>query len=146
MTSHPIANDELGAAKTRADLTKECQASHLGAPACRAAIRDSVCANGHMQHRSRAEVDAYRDRDALLAEVDRLRAENTALEAGLEKAREQNGRTCYETVFWYDGEYEGECELVKYHAGPHFDGLSWWDDDRNEVEAPAAITEHEGAA
>lgn len=39
---------------------------------------------------------------------------------------------------WYDGEYEGECELPKGHAGPHYDGLSWFDDDRNEVDPPKA--------
>lgn len=113
MTSHPITDAEL--ARMDRELT------------------DAVERDGELY----LTTDAPKDMRRLLAEVDRLRAQLTAAEAGLEKAREDNGRTCYETVFWYDGEYEGECELVKYHAGPHFDGLCWWDDDRVEVEAPA---------
>lgn len=77
--TQPLTDAELAGAKARTRLAKECQDSHLGAMACRAVIRDSVCANGHMQHRSRAEVDAYRDREALLVEVDRLRSALTAL-------------------------------------------------------------------
>lgn len=43
---------------------------------------------------------------------------------------------CRRMVYWWDGEYEGECELPKLHKGPHFDGLSWFDDDNEAVEAP----------
>lgn len=50
----------------------------------------------------------------------------------------QSDNPCGEVVMWYDGEYEGECELPKGHAGPHYDGLSWFDDDRNEVDPPKA--------
>jgi hypothetical protein len=108
--------------------------------------RSEAFRSAGMGHGTNAAYDSAADVPRLLAEVFRLRAENTALaskladaEAGLEKAREEHGGTCYEMVFWWDGEYEGECELAKYHGGPHFDGLSWWDDDRNEVEAPAAL-------
>jgi hypothetical protein len=40
---------------------------------------------------------------------------------------------CNEFVYWYDGEYEGNCELPSGHEGDHFDGISWYDDDGNEV-------------
>jgi len=43
---------------------------------------------------------------------------------------------CGEGVYWWDGEYEGNCELPKGHDGPHFDGLSWFNDDNEEVEEP----------
>jgi hypothetical protein len=44
---------------------------------------------------------------------------------------------CRKIVFWWDGEYEGECELPDKHDGPHYDGLSWFDDNGNEVDEPA---------
>lgn len=37
--------------------------------------------------------------------------------------------TCGEFVSWYNGEYEGYCELPDQHEGDHFDGMSWYDDD-----------------
>jgi hypothetical protein len=40
-----------------------------------------------------------------------------------------NARTCGKLVIWWDGEYEGECELPEGRAGDHFDGLSWFNDD-----------------
>lgn len=40
---------------------------------------------------------------------------------------------CGKMVFWYDGEYEGTCELEPDHDSPHYDGLSWYDDDGEEV-------------
>lgn len=43
-------------------------------------------------------------------------------------------KRCARFVSWWDGEYEGECELPEGHGGPHFDGLSWYDDDMNEQE------------
>lgn len=43
---------------------------------------------------------------------------------------------CGKFVYWWDGEYEGECELPEGHDGPHFDGLSWYDDDTTPVDAP----------
>lgn len=43
---------------------------------------------------------------------------------------------CERMVYWWDGEYEGSCELPKNHKGPHFDGLSWFDDDNEEVDPP----------
>ena len=49
---------------------------------------------------------------------------------------------CRKFVFWWDGEYEGECELSKDHEGPHYDGLSWYDDDNEEVPAPEEEEEH----
>lgn len=30
---------------------------------------------------------------------------------------------------WWDGEYEGNCELPPNHGGDHWDGLSWFNDD-----------------
>jgi len=36
---------------------------------------------------------------------------------------------CGKFVSWWDGEYEGECELPEGHDGDHNDGLSWYDDD-----------------
>lgn len=36
---------------------------------------------------------------------------------------------CGLRVSWWDGEYLGACELPKGHAGNHWDGLSWFDDD-----------------
>ncbi len=38
-------------------------------------------------------------------------------------------RPCGKAVYWWDGEYEGECELPVGHEGDHFDGLSWFNDD-----------------
>lgn len=48
--------------------------------------------------------------------------------------------TCGERVYWWDGEYEGECELPKGHQGPHFDGLSWFDDDGEPVDEPPGLS------
>jgi hypothetical protein len=39
---------------------------------------------------------------------------------------------CASRVYWWDGEYEGECKLPEGHDGDHTDGLSWWDDDGND--------------
>ena len=36
---------------------------------------------------------------------------------------------CGRFVSWWDGEYEGECELPEGHGGHHHDGLSWFNDD-----------------
>lgn len=47
---------------------------------------------------------------------------------------------CDAFVYWWDSEYEGNCKLAKEHAGPHFDGLSWYDDEMNEADAPSAQT------
>jgi hypothetical protein len=41
---------------------------------------------------------------------------------------------CERLVYWWDGEYEGTCELRRNHKGPHFDGLSWFDDNNEQVE------------
>jgi hypothetical protein len=40
---------------------------------------------------------------------------------------------CNYFVSWWDGEYEGNCELPENHEGPHYDGLSWYNDDWEEV-------------
>lgn len=42
---------------------------------------------------------------------------------------------CGKFVFWWDGEYEGSCELPKGHdpADVHYDGMSWFDDDNEQV-------------
>ena len=73
----------------------------------------------------------------LLEILDRTRALLADAEAGLAKARREHGFTCLEVVYWNDGEDEAECELVKYHASPHFDGEFWFDDHRDQVPAPA---------
>lgn len=36
---------------------------------------------------------------------------------------------CHRFVSWWDGEYEGSCELQEGHDGDHYDGLSWYNDD-----------------
>lgn len=41
---------------------------------------------------------------------------------------------CGKFVSWWDGEYEGTCELPEGHAGPHYDGISCFDDELNEIE------------
>lgn len=38
-------------------------------------------------------------------------------------------KTCNKFVYWWDGEYEGNCELEDGHDGDHFDGTSWFNDD-----------------
>lgn len=43
---------------------------------------------------------------------------------------------CGARAYWWDGEYEGECELTERHAGPHYDGVSWFNDDNERVEPP----------
>lgn len=43
---------------------------------------------------------------------------------------------CNKFVSWWDGEYEGCCELPRDHDGPHHDGFSWYDDDGTEVAEP----------
>lgn len=41
---------------------------------------------------------------------------------------------CGGRVYWWDGEYEGECVLPKGHEGDHFDGLSWYNDAREPMD------------
>lgn len=43
--------------------------------------------------------------------------------------------TCGKFVSWWNGEYEGECELPEGHAGDHFDGLSWFNDDGENTDS-----------
>lgn len=39
---------------------------------------------------------------------------------------------CNMHVYWWDGEYDGDCELPKGHLEPfHYDGISYFDDDNN---------------
>lgn len=45
-------------------------------------------------------------------------------------------KACHARVVWWSGEYEGECARPDGHGGPHYDGLSWFDDGGEEVEAP----------
>jgi hypothetical protein len=44
-------------------------------------------------------------------------------------AEQGHGPPCDRFVHWWDGEYEGNCELPKEHDGDHWDGTSWFDDD-----------------
>lgn len=46
-------------------------------------------------------------------------------------------KPCRAFVYWWNGEYEGNCELPEDHDGPHFDGLSWYGDDMEPVDEPA---------
>lgn len=46
-------------------------------------------------------------------------------------------KPCGAFVSWWEGEYEGNCELPEGHDGPHFDGLSWYDDDMEQVDEPS---------
>lgn len=39
---------------------------------------------------------------------------------------------CGEFVSWWGGEYEARCLLPTQHDGYHWDGMSWWDDLREE--------------
>lgn len=40
---------------------------------------------------------------------------------------------CCQPVNWWEGEYEGTCELRLDHPPDlHFDGMSWYDDDQRE--------------
>lgn len=41
---------------------------------------------------------------------------------------------CGHSVSWWEGEYEGVCELTEGHEAPHYDGISCFDDDENKVE------------
>lgn len=42
---------------------------------------------------------------------------------------------CGRNVYWWEGEYEGECQLPEGHEpnGIHFDGLNWFDDANEQV-------------
>lgn len=44
--------------------------------------------------------------------------------------------TCDRFVYWWEGEYEGNCELPEGHDGPHYDGMNWFDDNNEAVEPP----------
>jgi hypothetical protein len=48
-------------------------------------------------------------------------------------------KMCGRGVYWYDGEYEGNCELSEEHQGAHYDGLCWFGDDNEEVKSPNAV-------
>jgi len=38
---------------------------------------------------------------------------------------------CYAFVSWWNGEYEGNCELSPNHDGDHWDGVSWFREDED---------------
>lgn len=44
---------------------------------------------------------------------------------------------CGRTVYWWGGEYEGECKRPQGHRGDHYDGSSWFDDDNEAVAGKA---------
>lgn len=48
----------------------------------------------------------------------------------MNKTDTNTAELCGFSVYWWDGEYEGDCELAKGHTGDHFDGLSWYDDEQ----------------
>lgn len=50
----------------------------------------------------------------------------------------KQGSACGRFVSWWEGEYEGNCELAEGHDGPHFDGMSWYDEDGIEVSDASA--------
>ena len=40
---------------------------------------------------------------------------------------------CGKAVYWWSGEYEGNCELPQGHLEPfHYDGTSYYDDEEND--------------
>lgn len=41
---------------------------------------------------------------------------------------------CNVSVYWYNGEYEGECERDPEHEGDHFDGMNWFNGSNEEGE------------
>lgn len=41
---------------------------------------------------------------------------------------------CGRHVYWWEGEYEDNCELRDGHEGDHFDGLSWFNDENECVD------------
>lgn len=45
-------------------------------------------------------------------------------------------KACYKMLYWWNGEYEGNCELPPDHEGPHYDGSYWFNDDNEEVPEP----------
>ena len=45
-------------------------------------------------------------------------------------------RLCGYFVYWWDGEYEGNCVRDFEHDGPHYDWISWYNDFNEEVEEP----------
>lgn len=48
--------------------------------------------------------------------------------------KDSEGVACARFVSWWDGEYEGTCELPEGHQGPHYDGMSCFDDDGEQIE------------
>jgi hypothetical protein len=52
---------------------------------------------------------------------------------------EAKPRPCGKLVYWWNGEYEGGCELPEGHEpnDQHFDGLSWYNDDNEEIPDPS---------
>jgi|GEM_PF-4501044 hypothetical protein len=49
---------------------------------------------------------------------------------------------CRECVYWWDGEYEGNCELPEGHEGHHFDGLSCFIGTGSQAEEVYNCKEH----
>lgn len=45
--------------------------------------------------------------------------------------------TCGKYWSRWDGEYEGDCVLEPHLTGNHWDGMSWFDDEFNEVRDPS---------
>ena len=45
-------------------------------------------------------------------------------------------KLCNHFVYWWDGEYEGNCAREFEYDGPHYDGLSWYNDLNEEVDKP----------
>jgi hypothetical protein len=54
-----------------------------------------------------------------------------------------SGEVCNRFVSWWVGEYEGSCE-PDGHDGPHYDGMSWFNDDNEEVDAPGEEGDRNG--
>lgn len=54
------------------------------------------------------------------------------------EAAERARLLCGRSVYWYDGEYEGGCILPVGHKPEdrHFDGLSWFNDENEEIDEP----------
>lgn len=44
-----------------------------------------------------------------------------------------NNELCGAAIYWWNGEYDGNCELPKDHLEPfHYDGITHYDSDNND--------------
>lgn len=83
-----------------------------------------------LEHQKATEEAAMKQRrlSDLETEVSQMRLKlNHAIQLG------DTENACLAHVTWYEGEYEGSCELPEDHTGHHFDGQSCYDDAGGEI-------------